>query len=173
MLVGEFNKLKILRSTSVGLYLGDESGEDVLLPNKYCPAEYEIDDIIEVFVYRDYEDRKIATNLVPKILLHQFEFLQVIDVSEVGAFLDWGLEKDLLVPFREQRQRMEVGRWYIVFLEIDLKTDRLYATNKIDRLLSNDILTVDQGEKVDLMIMKKNGSWIHNNCESTAQGPYL
>ncbi len=153
--VGKFNDLKILRNTSVGLYLGDISGEDVLLPNKYCPESYEIGDEIEVFVYRDNEERKIATNLRPKILLHEFELLQVNEVSEIGAFLDWGLEKELMVPFREQRQKMEEGRWYIVYLELDEKTDRLFATNRIEKYLQNEELTVHTGQEVEIMVMQK------------------
>lgn len=154
--IGQHQDLIILRHTTVGLYLGDEEGdEDVLLPNKYCPEEFEIGEKINVFVYRDYEERKIATNLQPKILLHQFAFLRVTAVSNVGAFLDWGLEKELLVPFREQRQKMEVGRWYIVYLDLDKKTDRLYATNKIEKRLQNKTLNVKEGEAVDLMVMKK------------------
>ena len=105
--IGKYNQLSILRQTSVGLYLVDESGEDVLLPNKYCPESFEIGDEIEVFVYLDHEERKIATNITPKILLHEFALLQVSAVTDVGAFLDWGMEKELLVPFREQRQKME------------------------------------------------------------------
>jgi predicted RNA-binding protein (virulence factor B family) len=153
--IGKHNKLKILRETSVGLFLGDESGEDVLLPNKYCPEEYELDDEIEVFVYRDYAERKIATNIQPKILLNQFALLEVTDISAVGAFLDWGLEKDLLVPFKEQRQKMKIGRWYVVFLEIDSQTDRLYASNKIEKRLQNDFLYVDEGDEVELMVYHK------------------
>ena len=153
--IGKYNTLEILRHTSVGLYLGDETGEDVLLPNKYCPEEYEIGGKITVFVYRDYEERKIATNITPGILLHEFAFLKVNDVSPVGAFLDWGLEKDLLVPFKEQRQKMEVGRWYVVYMDIDEKTYRLYASNKPDKYLSNDQLTVEQGQEVDLLVMKR------------------
>ena len=140
----------------MGLYLGDEEEEeDVLLPNKYCPERFEIGEKINVFVYRDYEERKIATNLQPKILLHQFALLRVTSVSNVGAFLDWGLEKELLVPFREQRKKMEVGRWYIVFLELDKVTDRLYATNKIEKRLQNKTLTVQEGDAVDVLVMKK------------------
>ncbi len=154
--IGHYQELTILRETSVGLYLGDkETEEDVLLPNKYCPAKFTIGDALNVFVYRDHEERKIATNLKPKIGLHQFAFLRVASVGNVGAFLDWGLEKELLVPFREQRQKMEVGRWYIVYLDIDLKTDRLFATNKIERKLTNENLTVHVGEAVDVLIMKK------------------
>ncbi|MEQ9592894.1 MAG: S1-like domain-containing RNA-binding protein [Cyclobacteriaceae bacterium] len=153
--IGEFNKLKILRETSVGLYLGDEGGEDVLLPNKYLPGKYEIGDLIDVFVYRDHEERKVATNITPKILLHKFALLKVMDVTDVGAFLDWGLEKELFVPFKEQRQKMEVGRWYVVYLDLDIKTDRLFASNKTDKYLQNDNLTVSEGDKVDLIISQK------------------
>lgn len=154
--IGKYNTLEILRHTSVGLYLGDENGEDVLLPNKYCPEEYEIGAKIEVFVYRDYAERKIATNIVPKIRLHEFAFLQVTAVSEVGAFLDWGLEKDLLVPFKEQRQKMEQDRWYVVYLDIDEKSYRLYASNKPDKFLSNDELTVEEEDVVSLLVMSRS-----------------
>jgi uncharacterized protein len=154
--IGQHQDLIILRHTSVGLYLGDEEEtEDVLLPNKYCPDDFEIGEKLNVFVYRDYEERKIATNLEPKILMHQFAFLRVASVSNVGAFLDWGLEKDLMVPFREQRQKMEEGRWYIVYLDLDKETDRLYATNKIEKRLQNETLTVMEGEAAEVMIMKK------------------
>jgi uncharacterized protein len=154
--IGQHQDLTILRHTTVGLFLGDEEGdEDVLLPNKYCPENFEIGDKLNVFVYRDHEERIIATNLQPKILLHQFAFLRVTSVSNVGAFLDWGLEKELLVPFREQRQKMEEGRWYIVYLDLDKKTDRLYATNKIEKRLKNETLSVRESEAVDIMVMKK------------------
>ncbi len=154
--IGQHQDLTILRHTTVGLFLGDEDGdEDVLLPNKYCPENFEIGVKINVFVYRDHEERIIATNLKPKILLHQFALLRVTSVSNIGAFMDWGLEKELLVPFREQRQKMEEGRWYIVYLDLDKKTDRLYATNKIEKRLKNEPLTVIEGEAVDLIIMKK------------------
>lgn len=153
--IGRKNKLKILRQTSIGLYLGDVSGEDVLLPNKYCPKNFKIEDEIEVFVYRDHEGRKIATNLTPKINLHEFALLQVTAVTEVGAFLDWGMEKELFVPFMEQRQKMKKGRWYIVYLDLDTKTDRLYASNRIERHLQNDILTIKEKEEVELLVLQK------------------
>lgn len=153
--IGRKNKLKILRQTSIGLYLGDVSGEDVLLPNKYCPKNFKTEDEIEVFVYRDHEGRKIATNLTPKIHLHEFALLQVTAVTEVGAFLDWGMEKELFVPFMEQRQKMKKGRWYIVYLELDTKTDRLYASNRIERHLQNDTLTIKEKEEVELLVLQK------------------
>lgn len=154
--IGQHQELTILRHTSVGLYLGDEAGEeDVLLPNKYCPEDFEIGDKLTVFVYRDSDERKIATNLQPKILMHEFALLRVTTVSNIGAFVDWGLEKELLVPFREQRQKMEVGRWYIVYLDRDTKTDRLFATNKLEKKLQNKTLTVSEGDAVEVIIMKK------------------
>jgi len=153
--IGKYNTLEILRLTTVGLFLGDESGEDVLLPNKYCPEDFEIGDELEVFVYRDHAERKVATSLTPYIELHQFALLEVTDVTELGAFLDWGLEKNLMVPFSEQRQKMRLGRWYVVFLNLDDKTDRLYATNKVEKHLSNEELTVARGDKVDLLILSE------------------
>lgn len=153
--IGQYNELRILRETSVGLFLGDESGEDVLLPNKYRPEKFEIGDKIEVFVYRDHEERKVATNLEPKILLNNFALLQVTAVTEIGAFMDWGLEKELMVPFNEQRQKMEEGRWYLVYMMLDKKTDRLFASNKIDKFLQNEALTITEGDAVDLIVMQK------------------
>jgi len=153
--IGKYNDLKILRETSVGLYLGAEDGEDVLLPTRYCPESYEIGDKIRVFVYPDNEGRKIATNLIPKLLVNEFAFLQVKAIETAGAFMDWGLDKDLLVPFREQRQRMEKGRWYVIYLYIDDKTGRLVGTNKIEQRLQNDDLKVQEGDEVELLIMQK------------------
>jgi len=153
--IGKYNQLVILRQTSVGLFLGDESGEEVLLPNKYCSENMKPEEMIKVFVYRDSSEKKIATTLTPGILLNEFALLQVTAVSEVGAFLDWGLEKDLMVPFREQRQKMEENRWYIVYLDLDHKTDRLYASNKIEKFLQNEEILVTENEKVELLILQK------------------
>jgi len=153
--IGKYNELRILKQTKFGLYLGDESGEEVLLPNKYCPENFEPEDKIEVFVYLDHNERKIATNLKPKILLHEFALLKVTAIEDVGAFLDWGMEKELLVPFKEQRQKMEAGRWYVVYLDIDKKTDRLFASNKIEKHLQNETLTIQEGDEVELLVMQK------------------
>lgn len=153
--IGEYNELEILRETSVGLFLGDEEGEDVLLPNKYCPEKFEIGDKLKVFVYLDYEERKIATDIIPKIYLNQFALLEVADVANVGAFLDWGMEKHLLVPFKEQRQKMVTGRWYVVYLTIDEKTNRLFASNRIEKWLNNEELTVAEGDEVEIVIYRE------------------
>ena len=152
--LGEYNKLEILRDTSVGLFLGDEEGNDVLLPNKYVPEEFEIGDFIDVFCYLDHEERVVATNLEPYIMVDQFRLLQVAEVNEYGAFMDWGLEKHLLVPFREQRNKMQEGQWYVVYCYLDEKTDRLVASNKLDKFLSNDTLTIGELDKVDLVVTR-------------------
>lgn len=153
--IGKYNDLLVLRETSVGLYLGTTDGEDVLLPNKYCPENYSIGDTLRVFVYPDNEGRKVATTLVPKVILNEFAFLQVSSIEKVGAFLDWGLDKELMVPFREQRAPMEKGRWYIVYMTTDEKTDRLFATNKIEQRLDNEMLEIKEGDRVDLLVMQK------------------
>lgn len=153
--IGKINKLSILRETSVGLYLGDDSGEDVLLPHKWRPEYYEIDDDIEVFVYLDHLERKIATSLTPKIILNEFAFLRVASIETVGAFMDWGMEKDLMVPFSEQKITMEKGRWYVVYMDLDEETDRLYATSKLDKYLDNTDLDVKEQEEVDILVMRE------------------
>lgn len=154
--IGQYNDLTILRMTTVGLFLGDEEGEDVLLPSKYCPEEYSLGDVLKVFVYRDHDGKKIATNLEPYLLLHQFGFLKVTAVSGFGAFVDWGMVKNLLVPFKEQRQKMEMGRWYMIYMDLDKETDRLIGSNKIEKYLSNETLTVEEGDQVDLLVMHKS-----------------
>lgn len=107
--LGNYNTLKVLRSTSIGLFLGDDEGTEILLPNKYVPEDFEIDQDLEVFCYLDNAERPISTTLKPKIVRNGFAYLEVVEVGNYGAFLDWGLEKHLLVPFREQSERMEGG----------------------------------------------------------------
>jgi len=153
--IGRYNKLRILSQNTIGLLLGDKSGESVLLPKKYCPESYELDDEINIFVYLDNKGNKIATNVTPKILFNEFALLKVTAVTDVGVFMDWGMEKELFVPFREQTQKMEEGRWYIVYLDLDKKTDRLYASSRIERHLQNEVLTVVGNEKVHLLVMQK------------------
>lgn len=152
--IGEHNTLEILRLTSVGLYLGDADDNDILLPNKYVPEYYEIGDKIEVFCYLDHEERPVATTLTPKILLNDFAMLKAVEVNEIGAFLDWGLEKHLFVPFREQARKMEEGKWYLVYLYLDEETGRLVASSKTNRFISNEELTVSKFDEVDLIVSR-------------------
>ena len=130
--IGVWNRLRLDRFTSVGAYLVDKKGNDVLLPNKYVKDEYKEEDEIEVFLYKDSEDRLVATTREPFIQLGEFAYLQVVEVTIHGAFMDWGLEKDLLVPFREQPKEMEEGRYYLVYLYLDEATQRLAATARVN-----------------------------------------
>jgi hypothetical protein len=152
--LGVYNQLTILRRTSVGMYLGDEDGNDVLLPNKYIEETFQVGDVVEVFVYKDYEQRWIATTLKPYIQLHQFAFLRVRDVSPTGAFVEWGLEKDLLVPFKEQNTKMQAKQSYVVYLYKDEETERLVASCKLNRFLQNENLSISAGEEVDLLVFE-------------------
>jgi predicted RNA-binding protein (virulence factor B family) len=149
--IGKYNTLKIERDTQVGLYLSD-GNEDILLPNKYVPREFEIGEEIVVFVYLDHEERPVATTLEPYIYLNEFALLRVNYTNKFGAFMDWGLEKDLFVPFREQARPMEKGKRYLVYMYLDEKSNRLAASSKINQFLKNDELTVEEGEEVDLIV---------------------
>jgi predicted RNA-binding protein (virulence factor B family) len=151
--IGQYNTLTVLRDTKVGLYLG-ESAEDtgILLPNKYVPNDIKVGDSLVVFVYLDHEERPVATTLEPYILLNEFALLRVNYVNQVGAFLDWGLEKDLFVPFAAQARPMEKGKRYLVYMFMDPKSNRLVASSKTNQFLSNDELTVNQGDEVELIV---------------------
>ena len=153
--LGKYNTLEILRHTSVGLFLGAGEHSGILLPNKYVPKEYTIGDTISVFCYLDYDERPIATTLEPEIIVNEFQLLKVVEVNEIGAFLDWGLEKHLLVPFREQRNKMKEGQWYVVYCYLDERSNRLVASNKLDKFISNDELTVRIREKVELVVTRQ------------------
>jgi len=150
--LGTYSTLTAKRQLLQGIYLEDGEGDEVLLPNKYIPNGLQLEDEISVFVYTDSEDRIIATTIKPKIQLHQFACLRVNQVNNIGAFLDWGLEKDLFVPFKEQKLKMKEGNEYIVYLYNDEESDRLVASAKIFKYLSNEELTVKEGELVNLLI---------------------
>lgn len=152
MKLGEYNTLTILRETDPGLYLGDEEENVVLLPHKYKPETYEIGQELEVFLYLDHEERPIATTLEPFLTLNTFGYLHCSAVTEVGAFMDWGLEKQLFVPFKEQARPMKEGSWYIVYLYLDEKTNRLVGSSKTNRFLSNDEITVNVLDEVDVLV---------------------
>ncbi|MFT3796079.1 S1 RNA-binding domain-containing protein [Flavobacterium sp.] len=151
--IGKYNTLEILRQTKVGLFLGNgNEAEDILLPIKYVPKKFEIGDELTVFVYLDHEERPVATTLKPYIQLNEFALLRVNYTNRVGAFMDWGLEKDILVPFKEQAREMEKGKRYLVYLYLDEKTNRLVASSKTNQFLDNETLTVEKGEEVDLIV---------------------
>lgn len=152
--LGQMNKLVVERQEPQGMYLrADDVMDQVLLPNAYIHDGLKIGDEIEVFVYLDNEERITATTLKPKILLNQIASLTVDQVNSAGAFVDMGIVKQLLVPYKEQASPMEEGRSYPVYLYIDDKSGRLVGTTKIDRYLSNENLSIEVGEKVDLIIL--------------------
>jgi predicted RNA-binding protein (virulence factor B family) len=138
--LGKIQELEVIRKTQIGLYLnskGNQDGDDILLPRNQVPQEIEIGDKIEVFVYKDSEDRTIATVKRPKLTKGELALLGVVETTNIGAFLDWGLEKDLFLPFKEQRGRVIKGDKYLVGLYID-NSNRLSATMRISNLLSNE-----------------------------------
>jgi len=153
--LGVYNSLAVLRRAEQGFYLGDDSGESVLLPNKYIPAGAEIGDTLNVFIYNDSEDRIIATTLTPKVTLNKFACLEVVNVTNNGAFLDWGLAKDIFVSFNEQSKKLEVGQHPIAFLYLDKLSNRLAASCKLNKFLNNENIEVKEKEEVELLIAEK------------------
>jgi hypothetical protein len=154
--VGEFNNLKAKRQTDNGFYLTCTEDFEVLLPNNYVPEDFAVNDLLDVFVYKDSEDRIVATTQVPKVIINEFAFLRVTDVSHFGAFMDWGLEKDLLVPFSEQRMKMEAGRFYVVFAYLDSQSGRIAATNKWNKHIIDIEEDYQEGDEVELLIANKS-----------------
>ena len=150
--LGEYNTLTILRDTDPGLFLGDNEENEVLLPNRYVPESFEVGDSIEVFVYLDNEERPVATTDKPHIKKGDFAMLRCNAVTKFGAFLDWGLVKELFCPFKEQAFKMTKGGWYLVYCYLDEETDRLVASSKTNRFLDNSKLEVTQFDTVDLIV---------------------
>jgi len=154
--LGNYNTLEVLRSTSVGLFLGDEDVDDLLLPNKYVPEAYEIGEKLTVFCYLDHEERPIATTIEPFIKRNEFAYLRVAEVNEYGAFMDWGLEKHLLVPYREQQSKLIAGSWHVVFCYLDEKSFRLVGSTRISKFLSNEGLQLKEEEEVSVLVYRKS-----------------
>ncbi|MEZ0539683.1 CvfB family protein [Fibrella arboris] len=154
--IGQYNRLTALRMTSVGMYLGDEDDNDVLLPNKYVPDDLKEGDEINVFVYTDSEDRPIATTLRPAVSRNTFAALKCVAISPFGAFMDWGLEKDLLVPTKAQEEPMSEGRWYVVYCGYDADTDRLIGSSKINALVDDEAPEdLKEGDEVTALIYER------------------
>ena len=150
--IGHIVKLEACKSTDHGFYLITPDDQEILLPNKYVPEDLKIGDYIEVFVYNDSEDRPVATTLKPKILLDSCAFLKAIDVNRFGAFMDWGMEKDLLIPFAEQGIKIVKGEDCLVYMYKDRATDRLVGSTKLNKFIKNDKVELKPGEEVDLLI---------------------
>jgi predicted RNA-binding protein (virulence factor B family) len=153
--VGQFNLMRVDRKVDFGFYM-DDGGEGILLPKRFVPSGLQVDDTISVFVYHDSDNRLIATTQEPFAVVGDIAALKVVAITNQGAFLDWGLMKDLFVPVSQQLSSMRLGGKYLVKLYLDKQTGRVAATEKIDNQISNDILTVKEGEKVKLQVYRES-----------------
>ncbi len=154
--IGIYNYLPVVKEVDFGVYLDGDSFGEILLPTRYVPEGCSAGDILEVFLYNDSEDRIIATTEKPYAKAGEFAFLKVVDVTQVGAFMDWGLPKDLLVPFSEQKEkRMEKGKYYVVRIYLDEKSKRIAASSKLGKFLDNEAAGYKVGEEVGLLIYAK------------------
>jgi len=154
--LGRFNKLRVVKEVDFGLYLdGGEQGE-ILLPTRYVPAGAKPEDELDVFIYLDSEDRIIATTETPLAQVGEFALLEAVAITRVGAFLNWGLMKDLMVPFSEQKQDFEVGEKYLVYVYVDNQTNRIVASAKIDKFLDKSPVEYQPGDEVDAFVVYKN-----------------
>lgn len=150
MKLGEYNLLKIDRITQPGAYLLDEEGNDVLLPTKYLEG-LQVGDDINVFIYKDSEGRIIATTRTPALTVNQFGFLNIAEVNQFGAFAEWGVEKHLLIPFREQSKRLEEGKKYFIYMYIDNATERLVGTTRIGSFMHPADDSIVENQAVDII----------------------
>jgi len=156
LILGKTYTLKINRFVDFGAYLDALNLGEILIPARYVPEGKKEEDMLEVFVYKDSEDRLIATTEKPYTQVGEFAALEVKAVTSVGAFLEWGLTKDLLVPFVEQKFKMEVGQKYLVFTYVDVETERIAASSKLDQFLSDEDPDYQEGEEVDIIINDKS-----------------
>lgn len=152
MEIGKYNTLRVVKNVDFGVYLDGGNGMEILLPTRYVPENCQVDDEIEVFIYHDNEGRLIATTVRPVATVGEFAWMKVKEVSDAGAFLEWGIMKDLLVPYREQKMAMQVGRSYIVYVYLDIITKRIVASARIDKFLDNVPPKYDHNKEVDLLV---------------------
>ena len=153
--LGKFNILQVVKEVEFGMYLdGGEDGE-ILLPLRYVPEGCQPGDELNVFIYLDNEERLVATTLTPLVQVGEFACLEVAWVNEYGAFLNWGLMKDLFVPFREQKMKMQVGKKYVIHAHLDDESYRIVASAKVDRYLSKEAAPYEAGDEVNILIWQK------------------
>lgn len=153
--IGRYNTLKIVKDLDFGVYLDGGNGLEILLPARYVPKNVKPGDEVEVFIYHDNEGRLIATTARPYATVGEFKFMEVKSVNQIGAFLDWGIMKDLLVPFKEQKAAMQEGRWYLVHVRLDHVTERIMASARIDKFLNNTPPDYDINQEVDILIAEE------------------
>lgn len=153
--LGKFNTLTVVKEVDFGMYLdGGEEGE-ILLPSRYVPEDCQPGDELNVFIYLDNEERLVATTLTPLVQVGEFACLEVAWVNQYGAFLNWGLMKDLFVPFSEQKMKMQVGNKYVIHAHLDEESYRIVASAKVDRYLSKEQASYEPGQEVDILIWQK------------------
>lgn len=150
--IGRINRLRVVKEKDFGVYLDAEQLGEILLPKRYVPNGLRIGEEVDVFIYLDSEDELIATTLIPKVQVGEFAALRAIAVNQVGAFFDWGLAKDLLVPFSQQKTRVEEGQVHLLFVYLDQITNRIVATTKVDPLLNRQEPEYRTGEQVDIIV---------------------
>lgn len=169
--IGKTNLLGIIRESAPGLYLdGGELGE-LLLPRRYIPRDIAPKDKLNVFVYRDSEDRLVATTETPFAQVGEFATMEVISINpKVGAFLDWGLSKDLLLPFREHEKPLRIGQWVVVYVCLDPKSDRIIASARLGRHLSKEAPGYRDGQEVDLLITSETELGYNAIVENSHRG---
>ena len=161
---GKFNTLKISRRSENGYYLAEtipetsEDGvmEEVLLPAKFCTKDMKVGDDLKVFVHKDSEDRPVATTQTPLAQVGEAAYLLVKQITSIGAFLDWGLDKDLFLPFKEQAQHVDLEKYYLVYIYLDYATKRPVATTNLNKFIKNREVTLKQNDEVDLLITYDN-----------------
>ncbi len=152
--MGEINTLEVMRDTDYGLFLESKDEDEVLLPNAYVEeADMPIGELIDVFIYTDSEDRPVASTKLPYAKLGEFGYFTVVDYKSYGAFVNWGLPKDLFVPLSQQKSHFTIGKKYILRVSLDEKTNRLYATQKIGKYFLRDTTGLHQNRAIDMLIL--------------------
>lgn len=154
--IGKFNVLNVVKQVDFGVYLDGGEFDNILLPKRYVPEGTKVGDSVDVFIYADSEDILIATTVRPRATVGQCAYLKVTDVNDTGAFLDWGLPKDLLVPYKEQHKPFELGKSYVVYIYVDEYNDRLLASSRLSRHLSEEAMYFKADQKVKLLICGKS-----------------
>ena len=153
--LGKYNQLEVVKTVDFGVYLDGGDDGEILLPSRYVPEGCKPGDVLNVFIYLDNEERLVATTLEPYVQVGEFACLEVAWVNEYGAFLDWGLMKDLFVPFREQKMKMQKGHRYVVHAHVDEDSYRIMASAKVERYLSKELPEYQPGEEVEVMAWQK------------------
>ena len=156
-LIGRYNSLQVVKHTNFGLYLDGAQDGEILLPNRYIPKDTpsEDEDWLNVFIYMDSDDKLIATTEKPKVQVGEFASLKVVEVNSIGIFLDWGLPKDLLLPYSEEKRPLKAGDYCVVHVYLDKHTRRITATTRLDRYLDKTPANYSAGQEVDLLVVEE------------------